>query len=143
MHPDITASRQQLRNHVKRIIQQVLHNYIGAPDDLPKYVQHAIVSSLHGLKSNQTIRDFEVEVINPEPSGLQEVDDLDASLAPGDVATRADGTYRGIVISADGDGYGVIMQGDPGPTSGPGEVMVRCKVRPVAAVDYIQLIVKA
>jgi hypothetical protein len=143
VHPDIRTARQHLKDHVKRIIQQVLHNYIGDPRDAKQYVQHAIVSSLHSLKSNETIRNFEVEVINPGASGLQEVDDLEASLAPGDVATHPDGSYRGIVISADGDGYGVIMQSDPGPTSGPGEVLVRCKVQPIRSLDYIQLIVKA
>lgn len=101
-----------------------------------------VQATLHGLRNQDVINDFVVEDVNflRHDKPFQEVECLPITARPGDPLIVED-VYRGIIISTDGAGKGVIFT-TPRNDKDEGEFYAKVKVRASVPLEYISIDVK-
>lgn len=126
----------QVKKRIQHVVQQVICN--GSKQDALN-IKHAVSATLQHLQTQRAIHAYQVEVDQPPPEGaIRNVDCLPITATPGDPLIDNDGKYRGIIVSTDGEGNGVVM-GEPRPND---SLVCRCKVQPLAALEYVMLEVR-
>lgn len=144
--------RARAKDVVKKKIRDIINNALIANmgADPGKHLNTMVASGLHALVHQNIIRDFNVdsvEVTAHKP--FREVDCLPITAKPGDplivdhVNEEGDlvEVHRGVIISADGEGKGIIFS-QPCGLDKEGQVLVRCSIRPTAVLESIVIEVK-
>lgn len=148
---DLNSSREITRKRVvdtvKQKIRDVLCNVIitNMGTGANSRVQSMVHAGLNVLQVQDVIRDFKVDSVEIVPhKPFREVDCLPITAKPGDplIVDHVDENgdlvevYRGIVISTNGEGNGIVFS-RPCDLDKEGQIMVRCSVRPTAVVESI------
>lgn len=143
-------ARAQAIDLVKKKIQDVLNNALISSfggGDPNVWLMTMIWSSLLALQQHDVIRDFVVQSVEVTPhKPFREVDCLPLTAKPGDplIVDHVDENgdlfeiYRGIIISTDGEGNGIVFS-QPAGVDKEGQVLVRCSIRPTATIDSIAM----
>lgn len=153
---DFRASREIVRARaadvVKHKIRDVVNNAIicGKGGDPSKNLGIMIRTGLEVLLRQNVINSYNLDQIEVTPhKPFREVNYLPITAKPGDPLIvehiNDEGfsveMYRGIIISTDGRGHGVVFS-QPTDVDKEGQVSVRCSIRPTAAIDSIVIEVK-
>lgn len=139
--------RGQIRDQVKKKIRDTINNAIianfgGNPQPA---LMTMIQAGLMNMQRQDVIKDFKVDSVEVTPhKPFREVDYLPITALPGDplYVNRADENgelveeYRGVIISADGKGNGIVLS-HPAKLAEEGQVLVRCSIRPMASIETI------
>lgn len=124
---------QKVEEEIRRMAKDTIFNLIdpASPKSLEaaRYaIAQRLLDAMHGLKKTHAIDDYSVEVEAP-PGPLAERR-IPKERKPGDRWGR-----RGLVISSDGAGKGVVL--DPDCVADPSALQVRVSMRLPYAIDSI------
>jgi hypothetical protein len=137
---------QRVQDVVKKQLRDLLKGIISSNVDATS-INAAIQNRLGQLVNQDVISNFVLDSVEVGPhKPFREVDCLPVTALPGDPLTvnvvQPDGSvkeeYRGIIISADGQGNGIIFS-KPGESGEEGQVRVSCKVKPKFPLEYITI----
>ena len=141
---DGTVGALLVETDVKRALKRTMYNMLR-PVNLQR-LEAALHGTLKTLESQGVLLGFnnlEVTAVTPKP--LQEVDCLPITAQPGDALVKnvaaPDGSeaeeYRGLIVSVDGQGNGIVLQR---PTADSlTEVIVKVSVRSPRPVESIAI----
>jgi len=138
MDADIAVKTEYFRKFVANSIRGGLKGFIGSEQDQPAVVNN-VYNTLNNLKHSGAVSNWSIKnvwVQNPGP--LRQVGDMASNALPGDVVYDEDGSFRGMIVSHDGEGNGVVFDSRVSPLEPP-VITISLNVQPTFPINWISM----